>query len=89
MDWKEIFQALLDGITITITLQRHHQTNQKPSNPQEQPRYYSNCEYCEWNGSYYSADSAARALRSHLQHCPTYAQETGWIADMNRGKEPD
>lgn len=95
--WHEIIKTLLDGITITIRVERSKADNAQPMEPinvVEEERHMVTCEYCGWNNTYASADSAARALRSHHNHCPKYGEDSTssdhstWINAMHESDEP-
>lgn len=68
MTLQEIMhQLLLNGLEITIVVKRHS----GPPPRSERPRHTAECEFCGWTGEYDSPQSAARALRSHHNHCPS------------------
>jgi len=56
-------QILTSGLEITIVVKRHADAPPRPT------RHSAECEFCGWTGTYDSPQQAARALRSHQNHC--------------------
>jgi hypothetical protein len=65
-------QLLADGITVDVKIQVYR--TQAPG------AHGAKCQYCGWESTYSTRDSANRALRAHYQHCSEYAQHVQWIA---------
>lgn len=81
--WDQLIKAMLDGITITIKVERNQTDDaiKEDINTSVQT-VTAVCDYCGWTKSYSTTDSADRALRAHQQHCSKIAVDTSWITAM-------
>ena len=64
MTLQDLLQKILEsGLEIKIVVKRHADAPPRPG------IYMAECEFCGWSNEYDSPQSAARALRSHHNHC--------------------
>lgn len=72
----QILNELLAGMTVEINITLTFR-------PSDEKAHRAKCPDCGWTKTYDNAESAARALRTHQQHCTSSADETGWIKRAN------
>ena len=87
MTLQDLLQKILEsGLEIKIVVKRHADAPPRPT------RHMAECEFCGWTGTYDSPQQAARALRSHQNHCtvrnrPTIdrpdAETRSWLQSMS------
>lgn len=80
-----IRQILNDGLTIEVHIRRESQTV-RPS-PAQPEKFIARCDWCDWHGAYDNEMQAAKALRSHHQHCAARTEAHGWLNDLESSRD--
>lgn len=79
MNIQDILTLLAQNIEVEITIKFRLAGEEGAGVP-------ISCSKCnQWAGVYIDKKTAQRALRAHHQHCSVYAQQNGWIKDMQNG----